>query len=89
MKMFDTIAAVATPIGVGGIAVIRISGEGAAGAAEKITRLKNGKSLSDGESHKLYLADIVRSDEEIIDEALVTVMRAPHSYTGEGTLPPR
>lgn len=83
MKMFDTIAAVATPIGVGGIAVIRISGEGAAGAAEKIACLKNGKSLSDGESHRLYLADIVRADGEIIDEALVTVMRAPHSYTGE------
>lgn len=83
MKMFDTIAAVATPIGVGGISVIRISGESADTVLSRIARLKNGKSVSECESHKMYLADILRADGTIVDEALVTIMRAPRSYTGE------
>ncbi len=83
MKMFDTIAAVATPIGVGGISVIRISGENAADALARLARPKSGKPASECESHKLYLADIVRADGSVIDEALISVMRAPRSYTGE------
>lgn len=84
MNFFDTIAAIATPVGVGGIAIIRISGNDAESAAEKIAVLKNGIQLSNTESHKLHLAEIHRlSDESILDEVLISVMRAPHSYTGE------
>ncbi len=84
MKAFDTIAAIATPMGVGGIAIIRISGEYAEKMTGKITFPKNGKSLADLESHKLTLSDIKRqADGAVLDEALVVVMRAPRSYTGE------
>ncbi len=84
MKIFDTIAAIATPVGMGGIAIIRISGEEALECAAKIVFPKNGKSLCETESHRLMLADIKRlSDGVALDEALVAVMRAPHSYTGE------
>ena len=84
MKEFDTIAAIATPIGVGGIAIIRISGENAEELAAEIVFPKNGKTLQQLESHKLTLADIRRkADGVILDEALAAVMRAPNSYTGE------
>ncbi len=84
MKIFDTIAAIATPVGVGGIAIIRISGESAEEYAERIVFPKNGKALSQTESHKLVLSDIKRlSDGVTLDECLVSVMRAPNSYTGE------
>lgn len=84
MKEFDTIAAIATPVGVGGVAIIRISGEGAEAAASGIAFPKSGKAIAELESHKLTLSDIRRvSDGVILDEALVAVMRAPHSYTGE------
>lgn len=87
MKVFDTITAIATPIGMGGIAIIRISGDDAVEIAGKITFLKSGKPLSALESHKLALADVKRlSDGEILDEVLVAVMRAPHSYTGENVV---
>lgn len=84
MKAFDTIAAIATPMGVGGIAIIRISGENAEELTNKIAFPKSGKSLAQLESHKLTLADIKRqSDGAILDEALVVVMRGTKSYTGE------
>lgn len=84
MKEFDTIAAIATPVGVGGIAIIRISGEDAEDAVSKIAFPQNGKKLSELESHKLTLSDVKRlDDDQLLDEALVVVMRAPHSYTGE------
>ena len=84
MKAFDTIAAIATPIGVGGIAIIRISGEAAEEMTGKIAFPKSGKVLCHLESHKLTLADIKRqSDGSVLDEALVAVMRGKNSYTGE------
>ncbi len=84
MKEFDTIVAIATPIGIGGIAIIRMSGQDAEKIADSIVFAKNGKSVSDFESHKLVLSDIKKSsDGNLLDEALVSVMRAPNSYTGE------
>ncbi len=84
MKVFDTIAAIATPIGVGGIAIIRISGDSAEECAQNIVFPRCGKTISYIESHKLTLCDIKRaSDGATLDEALVAVMRSPHSYTGE------
>ncbi len=84
MKVFDTITAIATPIGMGGIAIIRISGDDAEKIAEKIAFLKSGKELTQLESHKLALAEVRSlSDGAVLDEVLIAVMRAPHSYTGE------
>lgn len=91
--MDDTICAIATPFGEGGIGIIRISGENAIEIASGVIRLTSGQSLSDVSSHILCHADIVGSlpDNPLrpgtaftsIDEALVVVMRAPRSYTAE------
>lgn len=85
MKLHDTITAIATPIGSGGIAILRISGTEAEQIAQKIVRTKSQRPLNKLESHKLTLSDIhlLGQPNAIIDEVLVTVMRAPHSYTGE------
>lgn len=78
MKLNDTIAAIATPRGLGGIAIIRISGICAEEISSKIIDAK----VCDFESHKLTLCKI-KANGILIDEALVAVMRAPKSYTGE------
>ncbi len=85
MKMFDTIAAIATPIGSGGIAIIRISGDDSENIAASVVQTKSGRAVSALENRKLTLADIHRADDKdaLLDQALVAVMRAPHSYTGE------
>lgn len=83
MKFFDTIAAIATPLGSGGIAVIRISGEEAVKIAQRIVFPESGKRLSDLESRKMTLSKVKTADGKLIDEALAVVMRAPNSYTGE------
>jgi len=78
----DTIAAIATAVGESGIAVIRISGPDATGAAAPYVRAKVG--LVDAASHTVQYAKIVDpASGETIDEALVTVMRAPRSFTAE------
>ncbi len=85
MKLNDTIAAIATPRGAGGIAIIRISGAEAESIAAKTVLPAKNKSVYGLESHKLTLCKICdgKSRGNIIDEALVAVMRAPKSYTGE------
>lgn len=84
--MFEkTIAAVSTPRGTGGIAVIRISGEDALLISEKFIKAKSGKNLSDIEPRKVFSADIY-GDGELLDTALVTIFRTPHSFTGEDTV---
>lgn len=75
-----TIAAISTPQGAGGIAVIRLSGENSIEIADKVFRGKN--SLADAESHTIHYGHIndgIRN----IDEVLVSVMRAPKTYTRE------
>lgn len=83
-----TIAAVATPPGRGGIGIIKISGKDALSIAESIfvKKQKNNRSKVEKyfETHKLYLGDIVNKQKgQNIDEVLLTVMKAPHSYTKE------
>lgn len=78
----DTIAAISTPAGEGGIAVIRISGPDSVAAAD---RLYVGKGrLADAPSHTVHYGHIARPDtKERVEEVLVTVMRAPRSFTTE------
>lgn len=83
MKLNDTIAAIATPRGAGGVAIIRISGQFAAELAAMIVKPNNGKSVKELESRRLTLCKIVSDTGFLIDEALVAIMRAPMSYTGE------
>ena len=79
----NTIAAISTPPGVGGIAVIRISGDDAIKIIEKIWR---GKSPSEWLSHTAHLGSIVTPQGEIIDNAVATVFHAPNSFTGENVV---
>lgn len=83
--MEDTIAAIATPLGTGGIGIIRVSGP----QAEAVARLlfKPQKQSDDFENRRLYHGDIIAPDSgELLDEVLLTLMKKPHSYTGEDTL---
>ena len=79
----DTIAAVATPPGEGGVAIVRVSGPDAERIAAKVFLRQEAKTGA-LESHKLYYGKIrVPESETILDEVLLTVMRKPRSYTGE------
>ena len=78
----DTIAAISTPIGKGGIGIIRISGDEAWKIAERIFLPK--QPFTDFHSHHLYLGNVVDPESgSIIDEVLISYMKAPHSYTKE------
>lgn len=95
----DTICAIATPAGDGGIGIVRISGPGALAIAEKVLRLRSNQSLRRVPSHTLHLADILapersseytdsvenrtRLSDRVIDEALVVFMKGPRSFTAE------
>lgn len=82
----DTIIALATSYGVGAIAVIRLSGNEAIQLADRFFRARGkGKTLQSVASHTVHLGDII-SEDNIIDEVLATVFRAPHSYTGENVV---
>ncbi len=78
----DTIAAVATPQGSGGLGVVRISGKDAFSVADKVFRAKNGKKLSEIPGYTALFGKVFRNDEPL-DEAVALVFRAPKSYTGE------
>ncbi len=80
----STIAAVSTPNAVGGIAVIRISGEKAINTAEAIFRPYGGKTVADMAGYTCAYG-VAHDGDEIIDDCILTVFRAPHSYTGEDT----
>lgn len=77
----DTICAISTPPGSGGIAVIRISGKDAIAIADKIWK---GRLLSAAATHTAHLGEIVDPDTgQIIDQSVATVFRAPGTFTGE------
>lgn len=80
--MSETICALATAQG-GAINVIRISGEKAIDIVSKIFTPKSGVPLEQRKSHTVIFGDLCTNGAEVLDEVLVTVMRAPHSYTGE------
>lgn len=82
MENRDTIAAIATGMGNAGIGIVRISGSEAVQIADLIFKGKNNKKLSESKSHMAHYGKIY-DGEELVDEALVLVMRAPHTYTKE------
>jgi tRNA modification GTPase len=77
------VAAIATPVGEGGIAVIRVSGRK---AIEKVQGCFKGKDLTRADSHTVHFGKIVKKDGRVVDEVLATVFRSPKSYTGEDTV---
>lgn len=84
----DTIAAIATAVSDSGIGIIRISGDEAIDIADKIYRSKkNNKRLKDVKSHTINYGFIVdASNNELIDEVMVAVMKSPNTYTKEDTV---
>lgn len=82
----DTIAAIATALSNSGIGIIRVSGEDAIGIVNNIYRTKKGKkALLDYESHTIHYG-FIYDRQEMIDEVMVSVMKAPKSYTTENTV---
>ncbi|MCM1377347.1 MAG: tRNA uridine-5-carboxymethylaminomethyl(34) synthesis GTPase MnmE [Prevotella sp.] len=79
----DTIAAIATPSGEGGIAVIRISGPQAITIAQSCWK---GANLGIAESHSAHLGTITDTDGTPLDQAVATIFRTPRSFTGEDTV---
>lgn len=82
--MEKTIAAISTPPGTGGIAVLRLSGEQAIEIAGRV--FQGRQRLTDAETHTVHYGYIVNQKGERIDEVLVTVMRAPRSFTCENVV---
>lgn len=82
----DTITAIGTAVSNSGIGIIRISGSKAIVVADRIfVSVKEGKRLRDVPTHTIHYG-LVKDGDQILDEVLVTVMRGPHSYTGEDTV---
>ena len=82
--MEDTIAAISTPIGEGGIAIIRISGPQAFELADRIFRSPRGRP-SEFPSHTIHFGT-AGPNGEVVDQVMLTVMRAPRTYTKEDTV---
>src|SRR5262245_46493372 len=81
IKTGDTIAAIATPPGVGAIGIVRLSGADAFGIGDRVFRGKT--ILSSAPGYTIHHGWVHDSAGKPIDEVLVSVFRSPHSYTGE------
>lgn len=90
MNLNDTIAAISTPPGKGGVAIIRISGDDATAIAQRIFAPASGKALSDIPPRRAVYGSILARDEKgkstIIDTGIATHFAAPASFTGEDTV---
>ena len=85
MNNVETIAAIATGLSESGISIIRVSGPDAFSIADRIFKSADKKSLFNFESHTIHYGFIV-SNEEIIDEVILSIMKSPRSYTTEDTV---
>lgn len=84
MNTESTICAISTPPGIGGIAVIRVSGQNALSCVNNFfVPRKKGTDIFQQPSYMLSLGSFINAQKETIDEVLIGVFRAPHSYTGE------
>jgi tRNA modification GTPase len=84
MYLEDTIAAIATPVGCGGIGIVRVSGPDAASIADRLFIKQGSGGL---ESHRFYYGRIIEPEAgSLIDEGMAVLMRAPRSYTREDVL---
>lgn len=80
---FDTIAAVSTPPGAGGIGIVKISGEKAFDIIKNIFHSRGKKDLNNSVRSFTMRLGYIKGDEGIVDETLVSLMKAPHTYTRE------
>lgn len=81
----DIISAVSTPFGKGGIAVVRVSGDGCFGLVDKMFRPRSGKPLAERAGGRVVYGDILYSGQRI-DDGCAILFRAPNSYTGQDTV---
>lgn len=86
MKQGDTISAVATAFGTAGIGIIRMSGENSIAIADKVFTAMNNKSLMTAPDRSVIFGHVKDANGEIIDEAIVLIMRSPKSYTMENVV---
>ena len=84
MNPEECICALATPAG-GAIGIIRLSGSDAITITDQVFTAANGKSLEEAKPYTLHYGEIKDKDGNTIDDVLVSVFRAPHSYTGENS----
>ena len=83
----ETICAIVTPQGIGGISVIRLSGKDAIGIASRLFQKKSGKPIINAPTHTLHYGFIVDPvSGEKVDEVMVSIMRSPHSFTCEDVI---
>ena len=80
-----TIAAISTPMGTGGVGIIRISGEEAFKICDRVFKAFSGNTLTDSEGYRAHFGRIF-DGETAVDEVICLVFRAPHSYTGENVV---
>lgn len=85
-KNEDTICAISTAHGKGGIAVIRVSGPESIDVTDKIFKSFKDKKIKDAKNQSILYGQILDSDNTIFDDVLVSVFRNPHSFTGEDTI---
>ncbi|MDD3132074.1 MAG: tRNA uridine-5-carboxymethylaminomethyl(34) synthesis GTPase MnmE, partial [Bacteroidales bacterium] len=85
MDTNDTICALATPAGVGAIAMIRLSGPESFGIIDQIFEPRSGSPVSLAAGYTLHLGNLT-GDEGVIDEVMVSVFRQPHSYTADDAI---
>ncbi len=85
MNFYDTIAALSSPMGKGGVAVIRISGTDAISVAEKVFKCASGKSISELKPNMMVYGNII-FENKVIDDGLCVKFCAPRSFTGEDTV---
>jgi len=80
-----TIIALSSPPGSGAIAIIRLSGDDAISKTDLFFKSKSGKKITDCSGYSISYGDLIEKD-EVIDEVVVSVYKAPHSYTGENVI---
>src|SRR3989339_217876 len=86
LELDDTIVAIATPIGEGGISVIRVSGPDAFETVQPCFDAQTKKALKDLPADTIHRGKFLDSHKNMIDQVLVSIFRTPHSYTGQDVL---
>ncbi|MBZ9625991.1 tRNA uridine-5-carboxymethylaminomethyl(34) synthesis GTPase MnmE [Clostridium sp. FP2] len=86
MKEFDTIAAIATSIGEGGISIIRVSGDKSIDIIDSIFVGKNNRKLHDFKSYTMRYGHIIDKNASKLDEVIISYMKGPKSFTAEDTI---
>lgn len=82
MKENNIIAAISTPAGIGGIAIIRLSGNGCIELVDAVFKSFKAKKLAEAKAYTVHFGSIIK-DNVVLDDVLVSVFRNPHSFTGE------